>query len=119
MTDTVILYHNTRCSKSRAALTLLQTRGIDAKVVNYLDTPPDFATLQDIFGKLGADSPRVMMRVKDSLYRDLKLDNPALGDNELLAAVAAHPALLERPIVVANGKAAVGRPLENIEAILD
>ncbi len=118
MPKTVTLYHNNRCSKSRAALSLLNVRGIDAKVVNYLDTPPSFEELQSIFVKLGADSPRTMMRVKDALYRELGLDNPALGNDDLLKAIAGHPALLERPIVVAGDKAAVGRPLENIEALL-
>ena len=94
-----ILYHNPRCSKSRSAFDLLQERGIEAEVVRYLDTPPDLATLQDIFRKLG-------------------LDNPDLDDDTLLRAVAEHPALLERPILVTLDKAAIGRPLENIEALL-
>lgn len=118
MPKTVTLYHNNRCSKSRAALSLLTVRGIDAEVVNYLDTPPSFEELQSIFAKLGADSPRSMMRVKDALYRELGLDNPALGNDDLLQAIARHPALWERPLVVAGNKAAVGRPLENIEALL-
>lgn len=94
-----ILYHNPRCSKSRSAFDLLQERGIEAEVVRYLDTPPDLAALQDIFRKLG-------------------LDNPDLDDDALLRAVAEHPALLERPILVTPDKAAIGRPLENIEALL-
>lgn len=118
MPKTVTLYHNSRCSKSRAALALLNVRGIDVKVVNYLDTPPALEELQSIFAKLGAGSPRSMMRVKDALYRELGLDNPDLDHTALLAAVAAHPALLERPIAVAGEKAAVGRPLENIENLL-
>ena len=94
-----ILYHNPRCSKSRSAFDLLQERGIEAEVVRYLDTPPDLAALQDIFRKLG-------------------LDNPDLDNDALLRAVAEHPALLERPILVTPDKAAIGRPLENIEALL-
>ncbi|CWM64794.1 arsenate reductase [Neisseria meningitidis] len=107
------IFHNPRCSKSRAALSLLEERGIAAEVVKYLDTPPDLSELKDIFNKLGLASARGMMRVKDDLYKELGLDNDAL-----LRAIADHPALLERPIVLANGKAAVGRPLENIEAVL-
>lgn len=114
----VTLYHNTRCGKSRAALTLLKTRGVDTEVVHYLDTPPDLETLRQIYRMLGAPSPRSMMRTKDSLYGELGLDNPALDDEALLAAVARHPALLERPLAVCGGRAAVGRPLENIEALL-
>ncbi|WP_050887784.1 arsenate reductase (glutaredoxin) [Neisseria meningitidis] len=117
------IFHNPRCSKSRAALSLLEERGIAAEVVKYLDTPPDLSELKDIFNKLGLASARGMMRVKDDLYKELGLDNPNLDnpnlDNDaLLRAIADHPALLERPIVLANGKAAVGRPLENIEAVL-
>ncbi|EPI2925597.1 arsenate reductase (glutaredoxin) [Neisseria gonorrhoeae] len=117
------IFHNPRCSKSRAAVSLLEERGIAAEAVKYLDTPPDLSELKDIFNKLGLESARGMMRVKDDLYKELGLDNPDLDnpdlDNDaLLRAIADHPALLERPIVLANGKAAVGRPLENIEAVL-
>ncbi|HEZ3285291.1 TPA: arsenate reductase (glutaredoxin) [Neisseria meningitidis] len=108
------IFHNPRCSKSRAALSLLEERGIAAEVVKYLDTPPDLSELKDIFNKLGLASARV----KDDLYKELGLDNPDLDNDALLRAIADHPALLERPIVLANGKAAVGRPLENIEAVL-
>ncbi|MCS4534601.1 arsenate reductase (glutaredoxin) [Neisseria montereyensis] len=118
MSKIVILYHNNRCSKSRAALALLQVRGVKTQVVNYLDVPPTFEELKSVFTKLGADSPRSMMRVKDALYRELGLDNPELSDDDLLKAIAEHPALLERPIAVVGDKAAVGRPLENIEALL-
>ena len=112
------LFSTTTPSKSRSAFDLLQERGIEAEVVRYLDTPPDLAALQDIFRKLGLESARGMMRVKDSLYQELGLDNPDLDDDALLRAVAEHPALLERPILVTPDKAAIGRPLENIEALL-
>ncbi|MDO5639799.1 MAG: arsenate reductase (glutaredoxin) [Neisseria sp.] len=118
MVQTVTLYHNNRCSKSRAALALLQVRGVKARVVNYLDTPPSLEELRALFDKLGGGSVRSMMRVKDALYRELQLDNPDLDNEDLLQAIMAHPALLERPIVVAGDKAAIGRPLENIEALL-
>ena len=93
------IFHNPRCSKSRAALSLLEERGISADVVGYLDNPPDLPVLRDIFNKLGLDSVRGMMRVKDDLYRDLGLDNPDLDNDALLQAIVEHPALLERPIV--------------------
>ena len=118
MPETVILYHNNRCSKSRAALSLLQLRGLKTKVVHYLDTPPDADELKQLYRRLKLDSPRGMMRTKDALYRELALDNPALSDEALIAAMAAHPALIERPIAVVGNRAAVGRPLENIEALL-
>ncbi|MCF7530526.1 arsenate reductase (glutaredoxin) [Neisseria lisongii] len=116
--DKQYLYHNPRCSKSRAALALLEERNIAAEVVHYLDTPPTLEALQELFAKLGEDSVRSMMRVKDDLYRELGLDNEALGNDDLLRAIAEHPALLERPIFVSGNRAAVGRPLENIEALL-
>ena len=97
----------------------MQARGIKAEVVKYLDTPPELATLKDIFTKLGLESVRGMMRVKDDLYKELGLDNPDLDNQALLEAIAAHPALLERPILTTQDKAAIGRPLENIETLLD
>ncbi|EGZ51327.1 arsenate reductase [Neisseria wadsworthii 9715] len=114
----IILYHNPRCSKSRDALALLESRNIQAEVIRYLDTPPDFAALEGIFQKLGLDSPRGMMRVKDELYKTLGLDTAELSNEQLLQAIAEHPALLERPIAIVGNRAAIGRPLNNIEAIL-
>ena len=90
MPETVILYHNNRCSKSRAALSLLQLRGLKTKVVHYLDTPPDAGELEQLYRRLKLDSPRGMMRTKDALYRELALDNPALSDEALIAAMAAE-----------------------------
>lgn len=119
MPSEIRIFHNPRCSKSRAALALLEERGIAADVVKYLETPPNLSTLQDIFRKLGLESVRGMMRVKDDLYRELGLDNPSVDNDTLLAAIAAHPALLERPIVLLGDKAAIGRPTENIAALLD
>lgn len=113
-----ILYHNNRCSKSRAALAWLETHGIEAEIVHYLTAPPDLATLKEMFRKLGLNDVRGMMRVKDGLYQELGLDAPDLTNDDLLAAIARHPALLERPILVGRERAAIGRPLENIEALL-
>ncbi|QEY23953.1 arsenate reductase (glutaredoxin) [Neisseria animalis] len=118
MPSEFILYHNNRCSKSRAALSLLEERGIQAKVVRYLDTPPDLATLEELFRKLGLESVRDMMRVKDDLYKELALDNPELDNHALLQAIAEHPALLERPILADADRAAIGRPTENLETLL-
>jgi len=114
----VTLYHNPRCSKSRAAADYLAQQNVETRIVRYLDTPPDISVLREIFGKLGLADVRGMMRVKDDLYRELKLDDPSLDNEALLAAIAAHPALLERPIAVLGDKAAIGRPTENIAALL-
>lgn len=115
----VILYHNNRCSKSRAALALLSERGAATEVVHYLDTPLSLPQLQALYTKLNLDSPRQMMRTKDDLYRSLGLDNTALSDNELLEQIAEHPALLERPIAVCGERAVIGRPTENLLVLFD
>jgi arsenate reductase len=113
----VRIYHNSRCSKSRATLALLQERGADVEVVNYLDTPPTAAELSTLLQQLGM-TPRQLLRQGEDDYQALGLDNPSLDDQALIAAMVAHPKLIERPIVVANGKAALGRPPEAVLAIL-
>ena len=113
----VICYHNPRCSKSRETLQLLRSQGIEPVVVEYLKTPPSVAELDDILVKLGME-PRDLMRKKEKAYLEQGLDNPALDRQALLAAMLAHPVLIERPIVIANGKAALGRPPEAVLAIL-
>ncbi|WP_426689860.1 arsenate reductase (glutaredoxin) [Rhodanobacter ginsengiterrae] len=113
----VRIYHNNRCSKSRATLVLLQERGSDIEVVNYLDTPPTAAELATLLKQLGMHARQLLRQGEDD-YRTLGLDNPLLDDPALIAAMVAHPKLIERPIVVANGKAALGRPPEAVLAIL-
>jgi arsenate reductase len=113
----VRIYHNSRCSKSRATLALLQERGADVEVINYLDTPPTAAELSTLLQQLGM-TPRQLLRQGEDDYQALGLDNPSLDDQALIAAMVAHPKLIERPIVVANGKAALGRPPEAVLAIL-
>ena len=113
----VTIYHNPRCSKSRQTLALLEERGVKANVVNYLDTPPDATTLAAMLGMLKLD-PRGLMRRKEAPYTELKLDDASLGDAELIAAMIAHPILIERPIVVVGDRAAIGRPPEDVLNIL-
>ncbi len=113
----VRIYHNNRCSKSRATLALLEERGGEVEVINYLDTPPSATELAGLLQKLGMTA-RELLRTGEEDYRALGLDNPALDDDALIAAMVAHPKLIERPIVVANGKAALGRPPETVLAIL-
>jgi arsenate reductase len=114
----VKIYHNPRCSKSRATLKLLQERGIEPEIVKYLETPPDASELADIIRMLGLSSARELMRKKEKEYKELGLDNPELSEEELIEAMVRHPRLIERPIVISNGKAAVGRPPENVLSIL-
>lgn len=113
----VRIYHNSRCSKSRATLALLEERGIELEVVNYLDTPPSVAELKTVLGLLGI-TPRELLRTGEPEYQELGLADPQVGDAVILAAMAAHPKLIERPIVLAHGKAAIGRPPEAVLAIL-
>ena len=113
----VTIYHNPRCSKSRATLDLLTARGIQPRVIQYLKTPPSAAELARIVDLLGIE-PRALMRRREPEYAAAKLDDPHLTRADLIAAMAQHPRLIERPIVLANGKAAIGRPPENVLAIL-
>ncbi|WP_022949386.1 arsenate reductase (glutaredoxin) [Methylohalobius crimeensis] len=113
----IIIYHNPRCSKSRGALQLLRERGIEPKIVEYLKTPPSREELEDILAKLNLE-PRDLMRKKEKPYRELGLDNPDLGREALISAMLEYPILIERPIVVAEDRAALGRPPEKILEIL-
>ena len=113
----ITIYHNPKCSKSRQTLELLKENDITPTVIEYLKTPPTADTLKGILGQLGM-TPRDLMRKKEDIYTDLKLDNSSLSDDELVAAMIQNPILIERPIVVANGKAALGRPPEQVLDIL-
>ena len=118
MTGEVTIYHNPRCSKSRATLELLREQGIEPHIIEYLKTPPSQAELTRILTMLGME-PRELMRGKEAEYREQGLDNPGLKQQDLVKAMHDTPKLIERPIVVANGKAALGRPPEQVLVILD
>ncbi len=113
----ITIYHNPKCSKSRQTLELLKENGITPTVIEYLKTPPTADTLKAILDQLGM-APRDLMRKKEAVYAELKLDNPSLSDDDLIDAMKKHPILIERPIVLANGKAALGRPPEQVLDIL-
>lgn len=113
----VSIYHNSRCSKSRATLALLQERGGDVEVINYLDTPPNATELAELLKQLGM-SARELLRTGEAEYQSLGLADPSLDEAALISAMTAHPKLIERPIVVANGRAMIGRPPESVLAIL-
>ena len=111
------IYHNPRCSKSRATLEILVNNGVNPEIILYLENSPDIDTLRRITVMLDC-SIKEIMRTGESEYKDLALNNPDLSEEQLLATVANHPKLLERPIVVNNGKAAIGRPPENVLEII-
>ncbi|AHE69701.1 arsenate reductase [Enterobacter ludwigii] len=118
MTDAVKIYHNPRCSKSRDTLSLLKSNGIDPEVVLYLETPPDAQTLRQLLHMLGMGSARELMRRKEDLYTSLNLNDSRLTEAELIQVMVENPKLIERPIVVANGQARIGRPPEEVLEIL-
>lgn len=114
---TVTIFHNPRCSKSRQTLEILEQQGIQPNIVEYLTTPVSMATLDDILTKLAME-PRDLMRKKEADYKATGMDNLDLSRAELIQGMIAHPKLIERPIVLANGKAKIGRPPEAVLTIL-
>jgi arsenate reductase len=113
----ITIYHNPRCSKSREALELLEAHGASPEVVRYLETPPDAATLRQLLKQLGLPA-RALLRTKEDDYRALGLDNPALSEADLIDAMAKHPRLIERPVVVSGKRAVIGRPPEKVLELL-
>lgn len=113
MTDSV-LYHNPRCSKSRAALAILKAQGLEPAVVDYLTTPPSAAELQRLLGLLGLKA-RDVLRRKEAAEAGIMAD---ADEATLIRAIAKHPLALERPIFVHRGKAVLGRPPEKVLEIL-
>ena len=111
------IYHNTRCSKSRATLAILEQNDVDFEVVNYLDTPPNEQELKAILKDLGI-SARDLMRRGESKYKELGLSDKLLSEDHLIKAMLESPILIERPIVRTDKGVAIGRPPENINSIL-
>jgi len=111
------IYHNPRCSKSRQTLELLHERKVDTDIIEYLKTPPSKQELEQLLEMLGLE-PRQLMRTKEDEYKELGLDDESLSRDALIEAMLAHPKLIERPIVVHDGKAAIGRPPEKVLDIL-
>jgi arsenate reductase (glutaredoxin) len=111
------IYHNPRCSKSRQTLQLLEKQGVEVLVIEYLNTPPTATELKHILTLLGMKAQE-LMRKNESVYRESALDDESLSEDELLAAMIENPILIERPIVLANNKACIGRPPENVLEIL-
>lgn len=116
MTD-ITIYHNARCSKSRATLALIEDKTDNLIIVNYLQTPPTLAELENIVTLLGFSSARQLMRTGEAIYKELQLQSE-LDEMVLLQAMLNNPKLIERPIVLANGKAKIGRPPESVLTII-
>jgi arsenate reductase len=113
----ITIFHNPRCSKSRATLALLRERGVEPEIRLYLDEPPGTDELRSILGRLGMTA-RELLRTGEEEYRERGLADRSLSEDELIAAMAAAPRLIERPIVLAGIRAAIGRPPESVLQIL-
>lgn len=114
---TITIYHNPRCSKSRQTLALLQENGIDPVIKEYLKDAPDADEINGILKMLSME-PRDLMRKTEAEYKENSLDNPSLSHDELVDGMVKNPKLIERPIVVKEGKARIGRPPESVLEIL-
>jgi len=112
----MIIYHNPRCSKSRQTLQLCEEAGSEIEVVEYLKTPLDEVILRDLLKKLDK-SVHEVVRTKEEVYSQLNLSSEST-EEEIIAAIIKYPVLLERPIVVKDDKAVIGRPPENVKALL-
>jgi len=111
------IYHNPRCSKSRETLKLIEEKGLEPVVVEYLKTPPDKETLRQLIQQLGI-KPRELVRIHEDEYKQAGLDDVSMSDQEVIAAMVKYPKLIERPIVVCDGKAIIGRPPVKVLDIL-
>ena len=115
---TSTLYYNANCSKCRAALALLEERGIAPRLVAYLEQPPTPAELAELLEQLGFADARQLMRKSEAGYVALGLEDPGLSQQALLDALAKHPKLIERPVSGGQGRAVIGRPPEKVPDIL-
>ena len=111
------IYHNPRCSKSRASLEMLEEKGVNPTIIKYLDTPPNKQELAEILGKLGLQAEQIV-RKGEALFSELGLNDKTLSNEEWIEILAQNPKLIERPIVVNGNKAAIGRPIERVIDIL-
>lgn len=116
MSETIVIYHNPRCSKSRQVLALLVERGVEANVICYLDDPPSVATLDALIDKLGIE-PHALLRSKENAYSDVGL-TPDSSRSAIIAAIVDHPILLERPVIVRGERAVIGRPPARVLELL-
>ncbi|MBL4623176.1 MAG: arsenate reductase (glutaredoxin) [Immundisolibacteraceae bacterium] len=111
------IWHNPRCSKSRQTLALVRDQGLEPTVIEYLKTPPNAERLEQVLAMLEL-TPRQLMRRKEADYKDQGIDDDSLSDDQLIAAMIEFPKLIERPVVINGGQAALGRPPEQVLEIL-
>jgi len=116
LTDDIVIYHNPRCGKSRTALELLRGRGIEPRVIEYLKTPPSREELRALLGKLGMLAEQLVRKGEDVFKT--KFVGRTLSEAEWIDALASHPILIERPVIVRGDRAVVGRPPERALELL-
>jgi arsenate reductase len=117
MTSAVKIFHNPRCSKSRQTMQLLESSGVTPDIIEYLKQPPSYEDLVETLELLGLE-PRALIRSHEKPYKENNLDDPGLSREDLIMAMIENPILIERPIVVHDGKAVIGRPPEKVLDIL-
>ena len=117
MSDELVIYINPKCSKCRLSLELLEENKVDAKIIKYLDTPPNSTELENILDLLKME-PRDLMRKAEEPYKTLNLDEKSLSREALIDAMIANPILIERPIIIKGNKAIIGRPPQKILELL-
>tara|TARA_R110001592_G_scaffold24536_3_gene94444 strand:- start:13703 stop:14056 length:354 start_codon:yes stop_codon:yes gene_type:complete len=117
MPNTVQIYHNPRCSKSRQTLAILEENGISPEVILYLENTPDAKTISSLLNKLGITA-RELLRKGEDIYKELNLKDSTLNDTFLIEKMVEFPKLIERPIVVKGQKAVLGRPPENAKKLI-
>ena len=114
--NSIKIWHNPRCSKSRASFALLEEKGIEPEVIKYMDETPTEAELKALLVMLGME-PRELMRTKEAIYKELNLQEE-MNNEALIQAMVKHPKLIERPIVIKDNQAVIGRPIENVVELL-
>ncbi len=118
MTNSITIYHNPRSSKSRETLALLESKGIQPTIIEYLKTPPSETDIKNLLKLLNFTDARQLMRTKEDLYKELNLNDGSLTQAQLIKAMHTHPKLIERPIVINGSTAKLGRPPEQVLDIL-
>ena len=117
MSDKVRIFYNPKCSKCRLTMDILDDKGVDTTIVEYLNTPPNKAELNEVLNLLGIE-PRDLMRKHEAPYKENNLDNPDVNREQLIQAMIDNPILIERPIIINGKKAIIGRPPEKVLDIL-
>lgn len=118
MSEDITIWHNPRCSKSRQTMQLLKDAGVSPIIIEYLKETPEASEIKRIIGILDLP-PRDLMRVKEALYKANGLGDASVSEDDLIAAMVEHPILIERPVVIKGDRAVIGRPPENVQALLN